>query len=43
MEWDAPWWAKGEGGLSLAWLNDEMKTRTLPQDWVLYISSFSEV
>ncbi len=43
LEWERPWWARGEGGLSLAWDPTEMKTRRLPRDWVRWVGGFSEV
>ena len=44
LEW-APtaWWAPGEGGLTLAWTNEEIQSRTLPRDWFMYAANFSEV
>ena len=43
LEWPLSWWAPGEGGLTLTWTSDELKKRTLPRDWHLYVSHFSEV
>ena len=43
LQWTSPWWAPGEGGITLAWNSAEMKARILPRDWFLYISAFSEV
>jgi hypothetical protein len=43
LEWQEPWWAAGEGGISLAWSDAEMRNRQLPRDWFQYISNFSEV
>lgn len=43
LEWRHPWWAVGEGGINLAWTNDEMRSRTLPRDWHRFITNFAEV
>ena len=43
LEWRSPWWAMGEGGITLAWSNEEIKSRVLPKDWFLYIANFAEV
>lgn len=43
LEFLSPWWASGEGGITLAWTNEELRHRVLPRDWYLYISHFSEV
>ncbi len=43
LEWERPWWARGEGGLSLAWGAAELKERRLPQDWTRFVGGFSEV
>ncbi|TRY68923.1 hypothetical protein TCAL_05228 [Tigriopus californicus] len=43
LEFLSPWWAPGEGGITLAWTNEELRHRMLPRDWYLYISHFSEV
>lgn len=43
LHWRQPWWAKGEGNLTLAWSNDEMRARVLPRDWPEYIFNLTEV
>ncbi len=43
LEWESPWWARGEGGLSLAWGAAELKERRLPHDWTRFVGGFSEV
>jgi hypothetical protein len=43
LSWSNPWWASGEGGITLAWTQREMESRTLPRDWSHYVSNFSEV
>ena len=43
LEWSDPWWARGKGGITLAWSRAEMASRALPRDWPMYASHFSEV